>query len=46
MTASGAKGEDRAAPKERPQFGMIGRFLTLSNRTVQSGFKVTPVCGA
>jgi len=32
--------------EQLPLFGMIGRFLTLSNRTVQSGFKVTPVCGA
>jgi hypothetical protein len=30
----------------RPLIGMSGRFLTLSNRIVPSGFKVTSVCGA
>jgi len=31
---------------EGTHIGMSGRLLTLSHRTVQSGFKVTPVCGA
>ncbi|MGI8723511.1 MAG: hypothetical protein ACR2JG_14970 [Geodermatophilaceae bacterium] len=33
-------------PIELALIGVIGRFLTLSTRTVQSGFKITPVCGA
>ncbi len=36
----------RGGVTERTTLGMSGRLLTLSHRTVQSGFKVTPVCGA